>query len=916
MVLSQTGSRTSKATERAPSERDVAQWLGLIVGDSQGVEIRAPRAAREAGKSPENVIRRFPAGDLAGAAREALRLSERAPAVYLVMNGVSLALLSRPNGPKGATAADVPGRRWLLLDFDPNRSPDVSSTKAEKGEALKLMMAVRAHLAARGWPAPVEADSGNGFHLLYRIDLPNDDRATNLVKGVLAALADRFDAAGCKIDRKVFDAPRLVKLYGTKVRKGAETAERPHRFARVFKVPAEVKPVPAELLEALAAEGRPAEAEQRPPATKAPAPPKPRGSDKGKGRPDVETRAARYLAKCQPAVSGQNGHGQTIKVAVELGPGFDLPPDVAYRLLASEYNPRCEPPWSERELRHKVDEAYRIETRRGWHLSDGTHGGGNGAHRNGGGNGNGRLLSPPGQIPPAEAHGDGDDRRPSIVISTEEHAVIDQAVAALAAEPNVFQRGNALVTVLRDPSRAQAKIHRPKGSPRIAPLPNARLRELMTKTAAWKKLRPDRDGRFDLVNAHPPDWAVNGVAARGGWSQIRPIEAIVEAPVLRADGTILSAPGWDEATELLYEPNAAFPEVPARPAREDARHAVDRLLELVVDFPFAGDNHRAAWLAALLTPLARFAIDGRCPLFLFDANTPGTGKSKLADIVGTICTGREMPRTAFPDSDDEMRKRITATALAGDRLMLIDNIATTFGGSAIDTALTAAAWKDRKLGASEMTPDLPLFTVWYATGNNVGLKGDVIRRVVPCRLETRDERPEERTDFVIRGDLLRHVRKNRPALVAAALTLLRAHALAGRPAEGLAPFGSFEAWSEVIRSAVFWATGLDPCATRAELRANDPETIARAALLEGWAELPGSDRGLTVAEALRLVKADPDGRLTKLRDCLMEWSRNDDLPSAKAVGQRLKMIRGRVCNGRYIHSTEFQGTQVWKVVNC
>ncbi len=902
---------------RPPAEQDVTRWLGLFVGDGQAVEIRAPKAARIAGKAPENVVRRFPPDDLAGAAREALRLSERAPAVYLVMNGVKAALLPQPRGPKGATAADVPGRRWLLIDFDPDRPADVSSTRAEKGKALKLMMAVRGHLDARGWPAPVEADSGNGFHLLYRIDLPNDVPATALVKAVLTALADRFDADGCKIDRKVFDAPRLVKLYGTKARKGAETAERPHRFARVLKAPVEVKPVPAELLEAVAAEGRPAAVAPHPPATNGPTPPKPRG--KRTGRPDVETRASKYLARCEPAVSGQDGHGKTLKVAVEVGPGFGLAPDVAYRLLWAEYNPRCEPPWAERELRHKVDEAYRVETRRGWHLN------GNGRNRAGDGHaGDGRNGTPaatPAEVPPAGSRAGVGDDRPEIVITTEEHEVIDRAVASLASEPGVFQRGNVLVTVLRDPSRIKGKIHRPKGSPRIAPLHNARLRDLMTKTAAWKKTRVDRNGDVERVNAHPPDWAVNGVAARGDWSEIRPIEAIIEAPALRPDGSILDAPGWDDATELLYEPNSPFPEISDRPTREDAGYSAKRLMELVVDFPFAGDTHRAAWLAALLTPLARFAIDGRCPLFLFEANTPGTGKTKLADIIGTITTGREMPRTAYPDSDEEMRKRITATALAGDRLMLIDNVATTFGGSAMDSALTAPTWKDRKLGASEMTAELPLFTVWYATGNNVSLKGDVIRRVIPCRLETREERPEERTDFTVRGDLIRHVRQHRPALVAAALTVLRAHAAAGWPDCGLSPLGSFEAWSVVVRSAVFWATGLDPCATRAELRAHDPETIARNALVEGWAGLPGSDRGLTVAEALRFIKGDPDkenpdGRLARLRDCLMEWSRNDELPSPKVIGQRLRAIRGRACNGRYIQSSEYQGTQVWKVVIC
>ena len=68
--------------------------------------------------------------------------------------------------------------------------------------------------------------------------------------------------------------------------------------------------------------------------------------------------------------------------------------------------------------------------------------------------------------------------------------------------------------------------------------------------------------------------------------------------LIKGDGTILDAPGWDETTELLYEPNALFPPIPAEPTREDAKDAAEQLLELVCDFPFTNECHRAAWLAA------------------------------------------------------------------------------------------------------------------------------------------------------------------------------------------------------------------------------------------------------------------------------------------------------------------------------
>jgi hypothetical protein len=431
------------------------------------------------------------------------------------------------------------------------------------------------------------------------------------------------------------------------------------------------------------------------------------------------------------------------------------------------------------------------------------------------------------------------------------------------------------------------------------------------------------------VPAHPPDWAVAAVNARGEWAEIRHLEALVESPTLRHDGTVLDFPGYDERTGLLYEPNAEFPAIAKRPSREDARRAAKALLALVDDFPFVriedpaagtddgGMAHRAVWLAALLTPLARFSIAGPCPLFMFDANTPGTGKSLLTDVIAILCTGRIMPRTTYPDSDEEMRKRITAIALAGDLLMLIDNIAAPFGGSSLDSALTAMTWRDRVLGRSESTPELPLSTVWYGTGNNVVYRGDALRRVIPCRLETAEERPEERSGFAIR-DLKAHVKAERPRLVAAALTVLRAHAAAGspRPEPALTPM-DYPAWCDVVRNAVYWAIGVDPCQTRKALYEGDPEALARKGLVEGWAELPGCERGLTVAQALRVLN-DPENAkdYLRLRDVLMELSRTDGLPSAKAIGQRLKAIKGRFIGGKAIQAVPYQGTQRWRVVEA
>src|SRR5262249_53293484 len=159
------------------------------------------------------------------------------------MNGVDPAL-PRRGRLGGASAKDVPRRLRLLVDVDPVREGTCSATEQEKAAAVTAGSAIRADLQSRGWSGPAVGDSGNGDHSEWAIDLPNDEASTDLVKRALAALAARFNTPAAHVDTKVFDAPRLVKLYGTLAAKGKDTPERPHRYARLVSAPATLEPVP------------------------------------------------------------------------------------------------------------------------------------------------------------------------------------------------------------------------------------------------------------------------------------------------------------------------------------------------------------------------------------------------------------------------------------------------------------------------------------------------------------------------------------------------------------------------------------------------------------------------------------------------------------------------------------------------
>jgi len=182
--------------------------------------------------------------------------------IYVTLNDVNPALLSRRANrikmrlsKKDATTADsdIIRRRWFPVDIDPVRPSGVSSTDEEHQAALVRAAEIAAYLGReRGWPVPVLADSGNGAHLLYRIDLPNDDNHRDLVKRTLEALDVIFSDRACTVDTANFNAARIWKLYGTTSRKGDHTDERPHRRSVILDVPDQDRVVDSVLLETLA----------------------------------------------------------------------------------------------------------------------------------------------------------------------------------------------------------------------------------------------------------------------------------------------------------------------------------------------------------------------------------------------------------------------------------------------------------------------------------------------------------------------------------------------------------------------------------------------------------------------------------------------------------------------------------------
>jgi hypothetical protein len=257
-------------------------------------------------------------------------------------------------------------------------------------------------------------------------------------------------------------------------------------------------------------------------------------------------------------------------------------------------------------------------------------------------------------------------------------------------------------------------------------------------------------------------------------------------------------------------------------------------------------------------------------------------------------------------------------------MVLLDNLAGNFGNDALDRALTAERWRDRILGVSQMV-DLPLVTTWFATGNNVLVGADTARRIIHIRLDVLTEHPEERADFQ-HPDLLGWVRQNRPTLLVDALTILSAYLKAGRPDQRLTPYGSFEGWSAVVRSAVVWCGLPDPCLTRARL--NEMADTAHDALtqmVDAAQQYDPHNLGFVVSEIVSRLYArefppiDPPSVAMRSALEALVGSPPGKPPMVRAIGNRLRSFRRRVVSDRYLdidHSRRNSAGATWRVFSA
>jgi hypothetical protein len=495
------------------------------------------------------------------------------------------------------------------------------------------------------------------------------------------------------------------------------------------------------------------------------------------------------------------------------------------------------------------------------------------------------------------------DKRPVIAIVGGQVAPnLEAAVKALADQdpPSVYQRAQSLCRVAHLEETVETQgCSIPQGTAHIVQLQRPGLTVEASRAIRWESYK-----RKEWRPADPcPKVIAALLEAVGMWTGIPNLVGISEAPILRADGTLLAESGYDEHTRLYVEGRFPALPLPDQITLDDAKAAAEVLLEPFREFPFVDEQlDRSVLLAYMLTLALRPQLP-TAPLFCISATTPGTGKGLVVEVCNLLVRGRDaatMPPVQGSGGEEEMRKRLTALLSGGLASANIDNCTKAIGGESLPALLTATDVADRVLGASTISK-MPNKITLVATGNNLSVRGDMTRRSLAMLLDAGVERPELRefSEKNLPGRILR----DRGRLLTALFTILKGYQQAGSPGTRTKLLGRFEAWTGAVCGPIRWLGYPDPLESQHRLREQDPEADKLEVLLSAWHDQFG-DAWTTVSDLIE-ISVETTANYTPncdpapgLYNALAEVASNGrGQPNRNKVGWYLRHFTGRIAGG-------------------
>jgi hypothetical protein len=383
---------------------------------------------------------------------------------------------------------------------------------------------------------------------------------------------------------------------------------------------------------------------------------------------------------------------------------------------------------------------------------------------------------------------------------------------------------------------------------------------------------------------------------------VREHRGVSSLPLVRADGSILYAAGYDEVTgiEILPHTVAAIPD---EVSGTDVKAALRTINEPISLFPWAGKHDHANYLGLMLTPLLRELAPPPYKMGAFDAPVQGSGKGYLASVLVALFGGEmDAPPETSPGKLDqvELGKKIDSFLLESSApIYVFDNVRGRFGSTKLAALLTSDTLSPRRLGTSNVST-VANDRLWLVTSNNMALTDDMLRRTLWVRIDPHVEKPEDRVFPFVPSQV---AAENKDTIIGALLCLIRAWVQAGRPMPD-GPSDAYGQWRGVVRgilevAGVTGALGAFDAGESTQVeRSEDASDLEEflAAIYQGrkgevWTvpELFGTIPPTALVDAIpsELAQAFGDWRTTRIPDKLFY----------RAAGQYLGYRKDRLAGG-------------------
>jgi hypothetical protein len=441
-------------------------------------------------------------------------------------------------------------------------------------------------------------------------------------------------------------------------------------------------------------------------------------------------------------------------------------------------------------------------------------------------------------------------------------AAATQLANRLSAAAVFFQRAAALMKIVetgRGPVALPVNIHD------VVTYGHRVCRPIFQKIVGGEIVQepvtlPDRVARLYL-NLHD-SWGVGE------------LNGICRAPILSDDGAIRVAEGYDPGTGYWCV-GVEAPNIPTHPSRQAAEKALRTLRGAFATFPFADASmatrpdgkaildlskppgiDESTQLTAILTAVCRPSLP-LAPGFIFRSpqySGAGTGKGKLVRAIARIAYNIAPRPFTSPGERPELEKRLTASLVAADPVIFLDNVnSETLKSNLLAQMATENPCAIRPFGVNTKMVTVSTNAFIGITGNAIRAGEDLTRRLLFVNLDAGCEDPERRT---FDGDFLGMIEKRRSELLAAALTIWR-WGRRNRVKAGL-PLGSFEQWAGWCRDPLIALGCADPVSRIVDAKRDDPDRLQLLEFFKAWHNRYG-ERAVRVSEIDLKLRQLADG---------------------------------------------------------